>query len=105
MEAGKLRNRIVFLSRNLTENEYNEQSIEYVTYKETRAQVIYKTGNKTIQNDEIVQIYNTTFVVRYYLQINETMLIEYNNERYRILSIISDAQKQSKTIYTEKVNE
>lgn len=33
------------------------------------------------------------------------MLIEYKDVRYRILSIIEDRQKQTKTIYTEKVNE
>lgn len=105
MEAGKLKEYIVFKQRNITQNEYNEQSVEYITYKETRAQVIYKQGNKVIENDEIVQVYNPTFIVRNYLQINETMLIEYKDVRYRILSIIEDRQKQTKTIYTEKVNE
>lgn len=105
MEAGKLKNRIVFLERNITQNEFNEQSVEYNTYKETRAQIIYKQGNKVIENDEIIQTYNPTFIVRYYLQVNETMLIEYNNIRYRILSIVADTYKQCKTIYTEKYNE
>lgn len=105
MEAGKLKDRIKILQRNIIINEYNEQGIEYVTYRDTRAQVIYKQGNKVIENDEIVQVYNPTFIVRNYIQVNETMLIEFKNNKYRILSIIEDTQKQNKTIYTEKVNE
>lgn len=105
MEAGKLKDRIKILQRNIITNEYNEQGIEYVTYRDTRAQVIYKQGNKVIENDEIVQVYNPTFVIRNYIQLNETLLIEFKNNKYRILSIIEDTQKQNKTIYTEKVNE
>lgn len=105
MEAGKLKYGIKILQRNVITNEYNEQGVEYVTYRNTKAQVIYKQGNKVIENDEIIQTYNPTFVIRYYIHINETMLIEFKNDRYRILSIIEDIQKQNKTIYTEKINE
>lgn len=105
MEAGKLKDRIKILQRNIITNEYNEQGVEYITYRETKAQVIYKQGNKVIENDEVVQMYNPTFIVRNYIQVNETMLIEFKDDRYRILSIIEDSKKQNKTIYTEKVNE
>lgn len=105
MEAGKLKDRIKILQRNIIINEYNEQGVEYVTYRDTKAQVIYKQGNKVIENDEIVQVYNPTFIVRNYIQLNETMLIEFKDNKYRILSIIEDTQKQNKTIYTEKINE
>lgn len=105
MQAGLLRDIIEFEKRELITNEFNEQMIEYKPCLITKAQVIYSSGTRSIENNEMVVNYNPVFVIRYYHAINETMRIKFNNHYYRIVSIEPQKQYQQKRIITELINE
>ena len=100
MQSGLLRDIIEFEKRELITNEFNEQMIEYKPCLTTKAQVIYSSGARSVENNEIVINYNPVFVIRYYYAINE-----FNNHYYRIVSIEPQKQYQQKRIITELINE
>lgn len=105
MQAGQLKDIIEFEQRELIANQFNEQVIEYHKCLTTKAQVIYSSGARSVENNEMVVNYNPVFVIRYYHAINETMRIKFNNHYYRIVSIEPQKQYQQKRIITELINE
>lgn len=105
MQAGLLRDTIEFEQRELISNQFNEQVVEYHKCLTTKAQVEYSTGNRAIENNEMVVNYSPVFNIRYYHNINETMRIKFNNQYYRIISIQPFRQYQYKKIITELINE
>ena len=54
MQSGLLRDIIEFEKRELITNEFNEQMIEYKPCLTTKAQVIYSSGARSVENNEIV---------------------------------------------------
>lgn len=105
MQAGLLKDIIEIHKPTLTTNEFGEQIQLFEKYIETKAQVIYDRGNRNVSNNEIVFNYNTTFNIRYFVHVNETMKIVFSKKQYRIISIESDSHKQCKTIICELINE
>ena len=105
MQAGLLKELISIYKPELSSNEYGEQIQEYVKCKDTKSQVRYNNGNKSISNDEVVSNYTKTFLVRNYIEINDNYIIEWNKNRYRILSIEDNKQYQYKQIIAELINE
>ncbi len=67
--------------------------------------MIINSGNRINQNNEIVNTYNVSFLIRLYHNVNESDRIIYDNKKYRIISINKDSAKQSKTIIGELINE
>lgn len=105
MQAGLLKDIIEFETRVIINNEFNEQVVEYVKCLTTKAQVVYSSGSRSVENNEMVINYSPTFNIRYYHNINETMRIKFNNHYYRIVSIEPYNQYQYKKIITELINE
>lgn len=105
MQAGLFKELISIYKPELSTNEYGEQIQEYVKCKDTKSQVKYNNGNRGIENDEVVSNYVKTFIVRHYIELNENYLIEWNKQRYRILSIDYNKQYQYKQVIAELINE
>ena len=85
-------------------SEYGDTRTIWEVYKRTRARVQHKSGERTDTNEEIQNIYRYTFTIRTSNQVNEKMVIEWNGNQYRILSIDSTI-KQKLVIEAELVNE
>lgn len=104
--AGLLQEIIRIYSPTSTVNEYGEKVQTYVKTYETRARVLHDNGTRTTENNEIFYSYQKTFNVRSYVPVTEFDQIEYNDKRYRILSI-EDRVKTSndKLIITELIND
>jgi head-tail adaptor len=105
MQAGLLKDLISIFKPELSSNEYGELIQEYVKCKDTKSQVKFNNGNRGISNDEVVSNYTKTFIVRHYIEINDNYIIEWNKNRYRILSIEDNKQYQYKQIIAELINE
>ena len=105
MQAGLLKDIIELYKPSLTKNEFGEQIQEYIRVCETKSQVKFNSGNRGISNDEVVVNYTKIFLVRYYIQVNENYQIQWNNHRYRILSIEENRQHNYKQIIAELINE
>lgn len=75
-----------------------EQSTVYIKDKSTRARIINDSGNRSIENDEVVYNYDKTFEVRTYVNVDELDLIKWNNKFWRIMEIELDKPSQTKTI-------
>jgi SPP1 family predicted phage head-tail adaptor len=105
MQAGLL-NEVIELQQLVTvKDAYGSEVESYEYYCQTKAQVIYSSGNKLITNNEVNFNYNTTFNIRYYIEVTETMRIKFQSRLYRILSIEQDKKLQKKTIITELIHE
>lgn len=105
MRAGLLTEPVTFKRATITKNEYGQEVTYWENYIITRGNVKYNTGNRTIENQEIINTYTVIFTVRSYHKIDESMRVLYNKRLYRILSIDEDRLKQSTTIIGELVNE
>lgn len=105
MQAGLLNDIIEIQKLITTKDAYGSDIETYEYFLKTKAQVIYSSGNRLITNNEITFNYNTTFVVRYYIEVIESMRIKFQSRYYRILSIEQDKRLQKKTIITELINE
>lgn len=105
MKAGNYNEIITFLVPELSRNEFGEKVQEYVFYCTTRAFVAYDSGSRFVVNSEVFNDYSKTFTVHDYLDINETMLIEYDNKRWIINSIDHIKPTRDLVINTSLYNE
>ncbi len=105
MRAGTLTELITILAPKVVINEVGEQTTEYIDKCRTRAKVDYNSGNRTIENTEIVFNYIKTFHVRYYINVDESDRILWNRKQYRITSIEPNKQYQEKIIIAEVIND
>lgn len=106
MQAGKLTEKIQFYSPYHQKTEYGSKTKTTYTYAfSTRATYKYTSGQRVNQNDEIFFDSNHSFIVRYYVPVEEEMRIKYDDKTYRILSIEPNKTRREKTINVEVVNE
>ena len=105
MRAGLLNEIVTILAPKITINEVGEQSTEYIKKLTTRAYVEHSTGNRAIENNEVVFNYSKTFKFRVYVDITELDRILWNNKLYRIISIEPNKQYQEKTVIAEMIND
>lgn len=105
MNAGRLKYTIVIQKPTNIKDGFGANSTIWEDIITTRADITNITGNRVVENDEIIYTYNKDFVVRIYHQIEEDYRIIWNNKKWRILSIEPDVQRQYLTINTELINE
>ncbi len=105
MRAGLLKHIICIYKPQIASNDYGEAVQTYIVVCKPRAQVISESGDRIITNDEVFFGYRKTFKVRSYVQVDESCQVEYNNKRYRILSIDDNTEKNEKSIRAEIINE
>lgn len=105
MQAGTLTELITILKHQVTVSDYGDQSDQYVPDYTTRANVIWKSGNRTDSTNESYYTYHKTMIVRSYVPVTEYDRIDYKDHVYRILSINKDRIKNHKVIEVELVND
>lgn len=105
MQAGQLNEIINIYAPIHTKNEYGEVVEEWKKRTSTKANITYSGGNRNIQNGELFLGYTKIFKIYRYVDINESMIIEWQNKRYRITSIEDVKQWNEKIITAEIINE
>lgn len=105
MNAGRLNEVITVERAVIVKDEYGGDENQWKPILVIRSDVQFSSGARANENNEIVFNYNRIFTVRYYNQIKESDRIIWNNQKWRILYLNPDKQKQSLTIYTELINE
>lgn len=105
MQASLLREIIHVYAPNTERNEYGEQVQKYDFLYATKAQVSHSQGNRTQENDEVVNNYRKTFTVRSYHPLTEQLYIRYCGRFYRILSLEPVPQSDCIIVQTELVND
>ena len=104
--AGLLNEVIQILSPSTTINEFGETVQTYKVTYVTRARVEHNNGTRTNENNEIFYSYQKTFTVRSYVPVNEFDLVEYNNKKYRIITIEDRIKAYNdKLLITELIND
>lgn len=105
MRAGLLSDIITIKRRVTTTNESGQKEHKYVKLRTTRARVIYSSGNRNIENKDILWDYQFKFEIWDYVDVNEKDIIEHDSKEYRIKSINHDKKQQKKIITTELITE
>lgn len=96
--AGLLNEKIKIYKVEWVKDDYGSQVETLQLRSETRARVIYNSGNRTVSNNEVVHDYYRTMVVRYYVEVEDYDVIYWDNKYYLVLSIDSSREFQEKTI-------
>lgn len=105
MRAGLL-TELIDIKRRVTKvNESGQKEHTYSVINTTRARVIYTSGNRTIENKDILWDYQYKFEVWDYVDVNEKDIIVHDKKEYRIKSINHDKHQQKKIITTELITE
>lgn len=105
MRAGLLNEIVTILAPKIINTNGLGEEWEYIEKLKTRAYVEHSTGNRSIENTEIVINYNKTFKVRSYVEVSEMDRILWNKKQYRIISIEPNRQYQELTILAELIND
>lgn len=105
MTAGQLTEKIKILQPKSSKNFIGEQVETWEVTEETRAKVIFNSMNRSIENKEIFYSNFRTFEVRSYIKLKSNFRIEWQERRYRILSIEPNKDLQKIIIETELINE
>ena len=104
--AGLLKEVINILTPTSTVNEFGEKVQTHSLKYSTRARVDHNGGARGNENNEIFYSYQKTFTVRSYVPVDEFDLVEYNNKRYRIITIDNRIKDYNdKLIITELIND
>lgn len=105
MIAGLLKEIIEIYKPFQIKNEYGEVEDAFEKAFKTKAQVIYNSGNRIVDNNEIFNEYRIQFIVRYYHNISENDRIKYDNKWYQIEAIEKSKQYQLQKLNCVIVNE
>lgn len=106
MKRAGLLNEIIQLYRpTITVNDYGERSETFELVYTTRARVINDGGSRTIENSEIFYPYQKTFMVRYYVPVEDVYKVKWQNNDYRIISTEKRRDYNDILIKTELIND
>lgn len=105
MKAGTLKWKIEIWKPITITTDYGDSKTEYELHYTTHANMLYNSGTRTVENDEIVYPNNKTFIVRHYVPVEEPMRVKFEGQFYQIISINPNKYYNDKELYTELVNE
>ena len=105
MRAGLLTEQITIENNTTNKDDFGSTVKVWQPVIKTRCNIKFNSGNRQIENKEIINSYSLTFTLRFYHNITEDMRIVWNRKRYRILSIFPDKHKQSIEIIGSLINE
>lgn len=105
MQAGQLTEPIEIHRKMQTKSDFGSVQTSYVLRTATKAQVINQGGSRLEENNQIFYDYRKTFVIRYYIDVQDDDHILYEGVWYRILNINPERKFNSKSIQCERVQE
>ena len=105
MRAGLLNEIITIKRATITKNVYGEEEETWSTVYTTRARIEQTKSDKVIENDEVIMTYTKTFQMRYYVPIQPFDVIEWNSQKYRVMSIDKDRANVHIIVIGELINE
>lgn len=103
MRTGDLRDRIRIYNLVTSGTPYGDTHIEYHFRCTCRARVNYSSGNRTVDNDAIFYSVDRQFIVRSYVPVNDTDIIVWNDQYWRVLTIDHNKTYNDIIITTEKI--
>jgi len=103
--SGDLTERLDFyrIVEQQTESGYHSVTEEFLLT--TRAQRLKNKENYTVNADELFHVSELTFRLRYRREIEDTNIVVYEGEKYRITSLDKYPQQNELTIIVAKINE
>ena len=99
--AGLLNEIIKIYKVNWVKDSYGSQVETLELRLETRANTTTNGRGRNIEHSEVVHDYSATFLVRYYVELNDFDIIEWQGKFYRILNFIKERDRNQITVYTE----
>ena len=87
MMAGRLNEIVTIYSPTTVKNRFGEAATEYTATITTRAAVEWASGTRTVENDEIVYPTTKRFQLRSYAPVTNTSQIEWQANRYRVITV------------------
>ena len=105
MWAGQYNEVVKIYDIHETINEYGEREEERKFQRSTRAHIERASGNRNVENDEIVYNHTKTFHLHSYIELQDTSQIGFNQKYYRILSIEPRREYNDIEVITEEINE
>lgn len=105
MQAGLLKEWIIFEKETITRDEFGGQKKEWIQAVKTRARIQFKSGDQVLENREEIHTVTNTVTIRYRKEITRQMRIVWGGEKYRILSMDRNRSEQSLVIKCELINE
>ena len=104
LQPGLLRDNIIVQRKTVIKDTYGAETVIYSDHLYLRANADYKGGNKGINNEEIFSS-RTIIFTTYFRDINETDLIIYDENEYKITFIAEIGYREGLSITTQLVNE
>lgn len=107
MRAGLLRFPITIMQLTRTKGDYGDDLNNWSVFCTTKANVIYKSGNKGVTDNQIINGQVVDFTIRHNIAVLEQMRVIYEDRLYRILFINKNVINNSQIItcdYLEKSN-
>ena len=105
MQAGLLNEMIAFYRSESKRDNLGGTSESWVKVFDKRAYIRFKSGARKEANGEIYNTTVNTIMIRICKEINAKMRIEYDGQKYKILSINHDRKQQATVIEAEVINE
>jgi SPP1 family predicted phage head-tail adaptor len=104
MRSGQLKYKISILINDVSFDEYNNVVDNWLVYREVRAGVVYKSGDKLVQEYQIFNSNTLDFIIRYDKYINEDMRIKFNERYFKINYLYKNPYDNTLTISTELIS-
>lgn len=105
MQAGLLNEMIGFYRNESIRDSLGGTSESWVKVFDKRAYIRFKSGARKEANGEIYNTTVNTIMIRICKEVNAKMRIEYDGQKYKILSINHDRKQQATVIEAEVINE
>lgn len=87
MNSALLKDPIDILELQTTKTAYGTITTDYALKYHTRAYVQFNSESQVVSEGEIIYPINRTFIVRAYVTVIETDIIEWEGKRWKIISI------------------
>lgn len=105
MKAGLLKEKVFIYKPVITKTDFGDTKVDYELYYPTRAAVLWNSGNRENENNEIFFAQNKTFIIRSYVPITEQSRIKFNGKFYRVLSVEPNKVYNNLQVVAELINE
>lgn len=105
MKSSDLKHRINIYKQHVDTSDFGRTIITYEPRTSCRARVNYLSGNRTIENEEIFYSVDREFIVRHYVPIEYTDVIEYDGDFWQVLSVDRIHEYNDIVIRTTRLND